>query len=223
MFEFIKKLKNRKQRKTHGQGKIYKNKLEQSGLLIPTFDIFKYRQSHIEFEFELPCKIESYLEGPIKMGAFSYTSKGFKYFCNLEIGRFCSIDEDVLIGPETHSTDDVSSHPMFSSDGNFRNYGWERDLKMPPKQEILFDNRVQIGDDVWIGRHVRIKGDLNIGTGAVIEMGSIVTKDVPEYAIVSGIPARIIGYRKVQQPYAQEYKSWGVINNDNLEQYTKLD
>ena len=52
-----------------------------------------------------------------------------------------------------------------------------------------------IGNDVWIGSRVIIKQGLNIGTGAVIGAGSIVTKDVPEYAIVAGCPARIIRYR----------------------------
>ena len=52
-----------------------------------------------------------------------------------------------------------------------------------------------VGNDVWIGAHVLIKGGIRIGDGAVIGMGSVVTKDVPAYAIIGGNPAHLIRYR----------------------------
>jgi len=52
-----------------------------------------------------------------------------------------------------------------------------------------------IGNDVWIGQKVQLARDIRIGNGAVIAAGSIVTKDVPPYAIVGGIPAKIIKFR----------------------------
>ena len=54
---------------------------------------------------------------------------------------------------------------------------------------------ITIGNDVWIGQGCTIMSGVNIGTGAVIAAGSLVTKDVPEYAIVGGSPAKIIKYR----------------------------
>ena len=64
------------------------------------------------------------------------------------------------------------------------------------KEFLTVDNRyVIIGNDVWIGEGVTIKGGIKIGDGAIIAMNSCVTKDVPPYAIVGGVPAKIIRYR----------------------------
>ena len=54
---------------------------------------------------------------------------------------------------------------------------------------------VTIGDDVWIGRRAMIMAGVSIGSGAVIAAGSVITKDIPEYAVVGGVPAKIIKYR----------------------------
>ena len=52
-----------------------------------------------------------------------------------------------------------------------------------------------IGNDVWIGSHVLIKGGVHIGNGACVAAGAVVVKDVPPYAIVGGVPAKVIRYR----------------------------
>ena len=59
-----------------------------------------------------------------------------------------------------------------------------------PKQQVT------IGDDVWIGAGVTILPGLTIGTGSIIGTGAVVTKDVPEYSVVAGVPAKVIKYRK---------------------------
>lgn len=57
---------------------------------------------------------------------------------------------------------------------------------------------VQIGDFVWLGSDVTISGNVKIGEGAIVALGSVVVKDVPPYAIVGGNPAKIIKYRDIE-------------------------
>lgn len=64
------------------------------------------------------------------------------------------------------------------------------------KQGCLPKSRLEIGDDVWLGNNCTILGKVKrIGTGAVVGACAVVTKDVPDYAVVAGNPARIIKYR----------------------------
>jgi maltose O-acetyltransferase len=64
------------------------------------------------------------------------------------------------------------------------------------QQGFLPNQKVTIGDDVWIGTRVIILPGVNIGKGSIIGAGSVVTKDVPDYAVVAGVPAKVIKYRK---------------------------
>ena len=64
------------------------------------------------------------------------------------------------------------------------------------KERLSIDGRsCIIGNDVWIGNDVRIIGGITIGDGAIVGLGAVVTKDVPPYAVVGGVPAKIIRYR----------------------------
>ncbi len=106
-----------------------------------------------------------------------------------DVGKFCSIAANVSIGLGRHPLDYVSTHPAFYavSQPLARTFS-DADYYMPFK-------RTTIGHDVWIGERALIIAGVNIGTGAVIAAGAVVTKDVPPYAIVGGVPARIIKYR----------------------------
>lgn len=64
------------------------------------------------------------------------------------------------------------------------------------QQGFLPNKKVTIGDDVWIGARVIILPGVNVGKGTIIGAGAIVTKDIPEYAVVAGVPAKVIKYRK---------------------------
>lgn len=63
-------------------------------------------------------------------------------------------------------------------------------------QQGMRVSEVIIGNDVWIGMRVIIMPGIKVGNGVVIGAGAVVTKDVPDYAIVGGVPARIIKFRK---------------------------
>ena len=66
-----------------------------------------------------------------------------------------------------------------------------------PFGSAYLDRPVQIGDNVWIGMHVCIRPGVSIGKGAVIAIGAVVTKDIPDYAIAGGNPAKVIKYRDI--------------------------
>ncbi len=106
------------------------------------------------------------------------------------IGKFCSISKDVCIGLPAHPTKFISTSPIFVNIINGTGYSWSK--------EDLFNSvpeKVIIGNDVWIGMKSTIMGGVTVGNGAIIAAHSVVTKDVPPYAIVGGVPAKIIKYR----------------------------
>jgi len=79
------------------------------------------------------------------------------------------------------------------------------------KEQVLVDNcSAIIGNDVWIGEDAKILEGVSIGDGAIIATGAVVTKDVPPYAIVGGVPAQIIRYRfkEEQIAYLQQLQWW---------------
>ncbi len=65
----------------------------------------------------------------------------------------------------------------------------------PFKEKLTLNRRITIGNDVWLGRNVIITNGANIGNGVIAGAGSIITKDIPDYAVVVGAPARIVKFR----------------------------
>lgn len=117
------------------------------------------------------------------------------------IGNYCSIADSVTTGFGHHPLTTVSTHPAFFYDTK-NQLGWNlcenNGIKLvydPYRKAKDSDYITEIGHDVWIGSHVLIMDGVTIGTGAVVGAGAIVTKDVPPYAIVAGIPAKIIRFR----------------------------
>ncbi len=123
-----------------------------------------------------------------KIGDYSYIGpKTSVYHAN--IGKFCSISFDANIGLAAHTLQNLSSSPIFTEKQNALGVSWISENKF---EEI---KKVEIGNDVWIGTRVTVMGGVKIGNGAVIAAGAIVTKDVPAYAIVAGVPATVKRYR----------------------------
>lgn len=143
-----------------------------------------------------------------KIGYYTYLGTNCK-LRNCEIGRFCSLASDIVVLSDTHPVDRVSTSPVFFSTLKqcgttfVDNDSFEEHLSVEGRKVI-------IGNDVWIGSGVKIKGGIRIGTGAVVAMGAVVTKDIPPYAIVGGVPASIIRYRFEEDEIKQllESKWW---------------
>jgi virginiamycin A acetyltransferase len=101
------------------------------------------------------------------------------------VGKYCSIAPGVVFVVGRHRIESVSSYPFKA----FFVEGGKPDNELPPNESIT------IGNDVWIGSRSLIVASVTIGHGAVVAAGAVVVEDVPPYAIVGGVPAKIIKMR----------------------------
>lgn len=126
---------------------------------------------------------------------------------NATIGNFTAIGKDTVITVGQHPTNYLTSHSIFYKKGN---WGWHDDWIAPI--DFQSDKRVTIGNDVWIGRQCIILDGVTIGDGAIVATGAVVTKDVPPYAIVGGVPAKVIKYKFPQEVIdrLEEIKWWNL-------------
>jgi acetyltransferase-like isoleucine patch superfamily enzyme len=141
-----------------------------------------------------------------KIDSYTYIGKNC-IIQNTSIGKYCSIANDVLIGLGKHPTDLISTSTLFYRRNN------TLDLHLVTKDYDFEEYKeINIGNDVWIGARSILMDGIIVGTGAIIAANSVVTKDVPDYAIVAGIPAKIIRYRfheeKIQELLKMEWWSW---------------
>lgn len=122
-----------------------------------------------------------------KLGFMSYVSS--VRISNAEIGRFCSIGYESIIGLGSHPSRYLSTHPAFYS------LGGQSGLSFVSSTTFSEYEQIAIGNDVWVGARAIILGGVTIGSGAIIAAGAVVAEDVPPFAIVGGVPARVIRYR----------------------------
>jgi acetyltransferase-like isoleucine patch superfamily enzyme len=145
----------------------------------------------------------------VSLGRFTYL--GGARAKNCSIGAFCSLGSEAIVGGlGKHPTRFLSTHPAFYS--NLKQSG------ISFVAESLFDELpwTSIGNDVWIGSRAIVLDGVSIGNGAVIAAGAVVTKDVPAYAVVAGVPARIVHYRFTDDviELLQSWRWWELPTED---------
>jgi acetyltransferase-like isoleucine patch superfamily enzyme len=130
----------------------------------------------------------------IKVGKFSFFNKnliitGDEY---VSIGSFCSFGKDITVYTSNHDTNYPSTQGFI-----YRKYfkvNHPGEVKINPSKSRT-KGPVLIKNDVWIGDGVKVMSGVTIGNGACIAAGSIVTKDIDDYSIVAGVPAKRISFR----------------------------
>lgn len=116
----------------------------------------------------------------------------------LTIGKYCSIAHNVnfIVDAGFHTLSEITNYPHINNHSNWEELLYLKSLK--PQRE-----GITVGNDVWIGLNSVILPGIKIGNGVTVAAGSLVTKDVPDYALVAGNPAKIIKMKHTEKETAQ--------------------
>jgi len=157
---------------------------------------------------ELIIRKDVFISNSLKhLGSYTYIGDRAEILNCEEIGRYVSISHDVKIGLENHKLDGIGTSPVFYS----KQRGWV------DRNYIERQVPVTVGDDVLISANAMVMSGVKIGTGAIVGAGAFVNKDVPPYAIVAGIPAKIIRYRFDEATIERLLKSeWWKLDKSEL-------
>ena len=107
-----------------------------------------------------------------------------------DIGSYCSIAPHVIVGGGVHPVDRVSTSPF-----TYRSPAQATAFPRPPLPDFVENPKTVVGHDVWIGYAAVILPGVRVGNGAIVAAGAVVSRDVPPYAIVAGVPARLQRFR----------------------------
>jgi acetyltransferase-like isoleucine patch superfamily enzyme len=146
---------------------------------------FAIWDSNSSFEKTSEIRRTAKLKGS-KIGSYSRINPGCIVY-NATVGNFTAIGRDSSIGLGQHPTNYVSTQNIFYKKNNMSNR-WYKPIDFEVK-------KITIGSDVWIGVEAMVLDGVSIGHGAIVGARAVVTKDVPPYAIVVGMPAKVVKYR----------------------------
>lgn len=137
--------------------------------------------------------VRTSIRGRSYIGRYSFIRGGR---LNGAVGAFCSIAPGVAIGDGNHPTSWLSTHPFQYGQSGFdfchESANVKDQIRLPA---AIAKGDPVIGNDVWIGTNAVILRGVAIGDGAIVAAGAVVTKDVPPYTIVGGVPAKVIRQR----------------------------
>lgn len=160
-------------------------------------ELQKYFTDENIAELSSMAEFEKNKERGTKIGKYSFGPLCTNNPYIESIGAFSSFAHGAdVVG--NHITQFLTTHVIISNfTDNEKNKGekWYFEGIQPHRDQIEPPKRIKIGNDVWLGRNVIITNYANIGNGVIAGAGSIITKDVPDYAVVVGAPARIIRFR----------------------------
>lgn len=146
----------------------------------------------VKFDYPVDIADNVTIYSTVNIGKYSYVNVGSVIYHGVFIGSYCSIARNCEIGVAKHPVDWLSSHPFQFDKGKYKN---NSKYNLVNKYDWLSHDKTIIGSDVWIGAKAIIQCGVKIGNGVIIGGGAVVTKDIPDYAIVGGVPAKIIRYR----------------------------
>lgn len=163
----------------------------------------------IEWKFTGSFNVSDVTCGARTYGALSVLSaSGKKIRPKLKIGSFCSVGPDVIfILASEHNTSTISTFPF-------------KVKVLGEKTEAGDKGNIVVDDDVWIGARATICSGVHIAQGAVIAAGAVVTKDVSPYAVVGGVPAKVIKYRFGEDMIAELLKvDYSKLTDDMIKEH----
>lgn len=131
----------------------------------------------------LRCRLSN-----VNFGAYSYVNEN-SAMDRVTLGRFTSIGPEFICGYGDHPTNFITTSPVFYSTRRQCGISFTKSSRYDEEHPTI------IGNDVWIGARAFVRDGVQIGDGALIAAGAVVTADVPDYAIVGGVPAKLIRYR----------------------------
>lgn len=167
--------------------------------------IRNFVQNTVTGRFFIPIssdvKVFSRISGDISIGKFTFIGHGAEICPKVKIGNYSMLASNVSILGGDHNTDLLGLPIVFSG---------RPDMKS-----------TVIGNDVWVGHRVIIMAGVKVGDGSIIGAGSVVTKDVPECAIVAGVPAKLIRFRFNDEQRIEHVMKMSEFNLEGLPPPTK--
>jgi len=165
--------------------------------------------------------------GAVDIGSYSYVGD-HSDLRSVRVGRFTSVGPFCICGFGAHPTRWISTSPVF--------YSTRRQCGTTFADSDLFleTPRTLIGHDVWVGARAFLRDGIRIGNGAIVGAGAVVVADVPDYAVVGGVPARVIRFRFAPEtvrrlleaswwewPEETLRRNWRLFSTDDVEGFLR--